>query len=98
MGAGFWCGFGGKLEAGETILACAEREMREETGVDVAGRLEKRGCCCYTFGVKPGFYLEVHVFSTCGVSGIPALCEEFVPGAVWYQHAAIPFAEVRWRG
>jgi 8-oxo-dGTP pyrophosphatase MutT (NUDIX family) len=32
---GGWCFPGGKLDPGESALACARRELREETGVDV---------------------------------------------------------------
>ncbi len=33
LGKGFWSLPGGKLEAGETLQACAHRELYEETGV-----------------------------------------------------------------
>jgi 8-oxo-dGTP diphosphatase len=34
-GAGEWCFPGGHLEWGETITACAKREVKEETGLDI---------------------------------------------------------------
>lgn len=36
---GTWCVPGGHLEPGETPAECAARELLEETGVSVAGRL-----------------------------------------------------------
>jgi 8-oxo-dGTP diphosphatase len=33
-GAGSWSFPGGHLEAGETVIGCAARELREETGID----------------------------------------------------------------
>lgn len=35
MGVGKWNGFGGKIEAGETMRQCAARELREECGIVV---------------------------------------------------------------
>lgn len=34
--AGFWHFPGGRLEAGETLAECCQREAREETGLDVS--------------------------------------------------------------
>ena len=35
MGVGKWNGFGGKIEAGETMRQCAVRELQEESGIRV---------------------------------------------------------------
>ena len=35
FGAGKYVGFGGKIEAGETVTGAAARELQEETGVKV---------------------------------------------------------------
>jgi ADP-ribose pyrophosphatase len=54
----------GKLDAGEPPLACAERELREETGV--AAREIREVACIYT---TPGFCDEaIHIFLATGLS------------------------------
>lgn len=35
FGEGKWNGAGGKVEAGETIVQAASRELREETGIEI---------------------------------------------------------------
>ncbi|KAJ2674517.1 Nudix (Nucleoside diphosphate linked moiety X)-type motif 1 [Coemansia sp. RSA 1085] len=42
LGEGLWNGFGGKLETGETLYACAQRELEEECGL-MAKRLDYVG-------------------------------------------------------
>lgn len=92
MGVGKWIGFGGKVEAGETITAAALREFREETGVPIQpSHLSKIGLLLFSFAKKPRFFLEVHVYITFAVQDLPALCDEFCGRAVWFARDEIPF-------
>lgn len=92
MGIGKWIGFGGKVEAGETITAAALREFREETGVAIRPcDLLKIGLLLFSFARKPHFFLEVHVYATFVVQDLPTLCDEFCGRAVWFARDEIPF-------
>eukprot|EP01047_Picozoa_sp_COSAG01_P115130 COSAG01_NODE_43780_length_426_cov_0.944954_1_plen_115_part_00 len=42
FGEGKWNGFGGKKEPAETMAECAQRELREESGVCPAYRCRRR--------------------------------------------------------
>src|SRR3990167_5319839 len=61
FGEGRWNGFGGKVDAGETIEDAARREVLEECGVSV-GELKKRGVLEFSFERNPEEILEVHIF------------------------------------
>jgi 8-oxo-dGTP diphosphatase len=89
LGAGKINGPGGKLDPGETPLAGAIRETREE--VCVAPRelvWAGRG----RFQFVDGAAIDVHVFRASGVEGTPAPTPEADP--FWAPLDAIPYAEM----
>lgn len=90
FGAGRWNGFGGKVEAGETIEAGARRELLEESGL-VAHAVEQVGLITFTFAEDP-VAMEVHVFRVDSWEGEPAETEEMRP--CWFAEEAVPFAEM----
>lgn len=99
FGKGKWIGFGGKMEDGETIEETAVREMKEETGAALEmSQLTKSGVLLFTFDVKPGHYLEVHVFKTvCLSAGHVAelkLSDEFSSPGRWFSREEIPYDEM----
>lgn len=88
FGAGRWNGFGGKIEAGETIEEGAKREMLEECGV-VIDQMEEVGIHEFEFEKNRGEILEVHVFRVDAWSGEPTETEEMRPE--WFAFADIPY-------
>ncbi|HTM68115.1 MAG TPA: 8-oxo-dGTP diphosphatase [Candidatus Binatia bacterium] len=87
FGAGRWNGFGGKVEAGETIEAAARRELREESGIEVPS-LAGIGTLTFAFEEDPTV-MEVHVFRADAFTGDPVETEEMRPQ--WFAFADIPF-------
>ncbi|XP_069920383.1 oxidized purine nucleoside triphosphate hydrolase isoform X1 [Oryctolagus cuniculus] len=69
FGAGRWNGFGGKVQAGETIEAGARRELQEESGLTV-DTLHKVGHIVFEFVGNPE-RMDVHIFRTDCVQGTP---------------------------
>ena len=90
FGAGRWNGFGGKVEAGETIEEAARREFREEAGIEIPV-LEKAGLMDFEFQGNPEI-LEVHIFRAREYEGEPMESEEMAPQ--WFARDEIPFAEM----
>jgi len=90
FGQGKWNGFGGKVEAGETIETAARREFNEETGAKVSELLAV-GRLSFTFanGLRE---LEVHVFSTDQIKGKIGETEEMAPK--WFKLNAIPYDDM----
>jgi len=89
LGAGKINGPGGRLEQGETPLACAIREVEEElciTPLGVTARGELR------FQFTDGYSIHVFVFSATGYAGQPRETEEAIP--LWFDFEAIPYEEM----
>jgi len=89
LGAGKINGPGGKLEAGESPLESAVREVREElrvtpTGMEHAGEL--------SFQFTDGYAIHVHVFRAQGCDGRPEETAEAEP--LWTPLDRIPFDEM----
>jgi len=89
LGAGKINGPGGRLEDGESPLACAVREMQEElritpTGLEMCG--ENR------FQFVDGYSIHVYVFRASGCEGEPEETEEAAP--IWAPIERIPYPEM----
>jgi 8-oxo-dGTP diphosphatase len=89
LGAGKINGPGGKLDPGETFLACAIREVEEELGVTPL-EPEERGLLCFQF--PDGYALEVRVFVAARCRGEPRETPEAIP--LWTPLADIPYDEM----
>jgi 8-oxo-dGTP diphosphatase/2-hydroxy-dATP diphosphatase len=89
FGCGRWNGFGGKVEAGETVEQAAVREVREECGLEVLVEdLRPAGTIHFEFVGEP-VQLEVHVFQTAEFQGTVVETEEMAPR--WWPELELPF-------
>ena len=89
LGAGKVNGPGGRLEAGETPLDAAVREVQEELRVTPVG-LTKRGELRFQF--VDGYSIHVHVFQAEDCEGTPEETDEAIP--LWTDVDAIPYDEM----
>jgi len=83
-------GFGGKIEAGESIESAAARELAEECGVRVdLADLQSVARLDFFFSAKSEWDQVVHVFIAKRWRGEPIETDEMVP--MWVKTNAIPY-------
>ena len=87
FGKNLWNGFGGKIEAGESIEEAAQREFFEETGASV-NDLEKLAISEFRFK-DSNEVLEVHIYKATNISGEIQESEEMIPK--WFPLREIPY-------
>lgn len=93
FGAGKYAGIGGKVEANETVVSAAVRELEEEIGVRVAEHdLQLMGHLTFLFPSKPEWSQVVHVFQAEAWEGNPAESVEMKP--VWFSVYHLPFEQM----
>lgn len=93
FGAGKWNGFGGKVEAGETIARAAVREVEEESGVRVREEdLLQVAEIDFIFQDEPGHNNHTSVYLCRSWQGEPKNTEEMVPQ--WFAKDGLPFAKM----
>jgi 8-oxo-dGTP diphosphatase len=87
-GAGEYAYPGGHLEHGESFAACAAREVREETGLEIGAVRFLR--LLNTMDYAPRHYVDIALAAD-WVSGEPEVREpDKVDGWAWYDFAALP--------
>ena len=87
FGKGRWNGFGGKVEAKESIEEAMKRELKEEAGI-IPSSFEKKAL--FEFHFKDNLeYLEVHVFYISSFEGKIQETEEMKPQ--WFSQKELPF-------
>ena len=91
FGKGKFGGFGGKLEAGETIVLATIRELEEESGLIVSeNHLSNRGVLFFSFPAQPDWDQVVHIFLIKTWKGNPIESMEMTP--FWFRINEIPYA------
>ncbi len=93
FGAGKYAGFGGKVEAGETITTAALRELWEEAGLEAQeAALRPVAHLTFLFPARPTWSQEVHVFLVTAWEGTPRESPEMRPA--WFPVDRLPLAQM----
>lgn len=91
VGAGKFNGFGGKIEAGESVETAVLRELHEESGLSALPHQLTRAAEL-TFYTGPTLDTITHVFLLDGWAGQPVETAEMRPH--WFAIDAIPFDQM----
>jgi 8-oxo-dGTP pyrophosphatase MutT (NUDIX family) len=90
---GKWNGYGGKVDAGETFLSAAVRELHEESGIHLQTEdLTHVGIIYFSFATQKDRDQECHVFVHKNFRGEAQETDEMMPQ--WRDINAIPYEKM----
>jgi len=93
FGQGKYSGFGGKVEANESIEQAAVRELHEESGLRCScADLQPVGRLYFEFPARPAWNQETFLFLVERWQGLPVMSREMQP--VWFALADIPYQQM----
>ncbi|RWS07182.1 7:8-dihydro-8-oxoguanine triphosphatase-like protein, partial [Leptotrombidium deliense] len=84
---GKYNGFGGKLESNETLIECAQRELKEEANIE-ATNLKELGYIEFDYDSLE-YSMKVYIYLATDFNGIPKSSDEMEPK--WFHVNAIPY-------
>lgn len=87
FGEGWWNGFGGKVQEGESVEYAAGREVQEEVGIETK-KLIPRGVIYFEFEYEEPVH-EVYLFKCAEFIGEPQESEEMKPQ--WFDFQNLPY-------
>lgn len=90
LGAGKITAPGGRTEPGESLSACASRELREEVGLTLLDAPQALGMLRFQF--TSGYRLQVHLFRSQNFGGTETETDEAIP--CWHNCDALPLDEM----
>lgn len=90
FGLGWHNGYGGKVQAGETLAESAKRELQEESQVE-ARLLKKQAVLTFNF-LQTGEKIISHVYRCEQYIGRPKETEEMKP--FWFSFKRVPYSKM----
>lgn len=87
FGEGWWNGYGGKVNEGETIEEAMVRELQEESGIITKAYKERAVIEFFFSGTDKE--VEMHVFEVTEYEGQPEETDEMAPK--WFSKEDIPY-------
>ena len=91
LGGGFWNGFGGKVNEGETYLQAAARELEEECLIH-GGDIELAGVLEFRHQDEPNVVRQMPVYEVTNAVGEPDETEEMCPE--WFEINKLPLEKM----
>lgn len=93
FGAGKMVGLGGHVEAGESAIEAACREVAEESSVLVRPEeLNDAGTVEFVFPSRPGWNMSTRIFTAVRFDGEPVETDEIAPA--WFDLSALPVSDM----